>query len=200
MKLTNTSPYCDEDVRAWVMEALKSQGAKTTGVRVKVTGSSYGMRGRATLGHHQQFKDAEGMTRYGKLYQGKWMLIRLTAKAHDRLSDVAWLMMHEVQHLVGVGHKDMTPAMRKCWGQPMPVWAEGLELRLKDAPVKRSREQVLVDLTAKREALVARRAAKAREAYEYALRKEKAARRIRQKWEAKVKYYERKDKLAAKSP
>jgi hypothetical protein len=199
MQIKNTSPFRTEDIRKWLLAGLKSQGAKSVGLVVKVTGARpRGMRGRARYGHQGQYKDLEGVTRYTKLRQGNWMLIRIPPD--PVLSDLAWLIMHEVQHLLCVHHGEMTPTMRKCWGQPMPDWAEGLELRLKDVPAKRSREQVLVDLTVKREALVARRAAKAKEAYEYALRKEKAARRIRQKWEAKVKYYARKDKLAAKSP
>lgn len=94
----------------------------------------------------------------------------------DVLLDLARTLEHEIDHSLGLNHRDMAPSRSL-----RPTWHQGLRIR---------REEPKAKVTAA--ARVAKRAAHAKEmllAHERALAQE---RRLVAKWRKRVKYYERK--------
>jgi len=182
MKITNQTHYQTRDLRKVLTRALKAVGCKGTHLTVTfVYAQRHGyVTGNASLG--RLFS--------GKILEGRRMRLRLPFVEQTlRLEDLCWVAMHEAQHIIGIEHRDMTSAMRSTHKQPLPAWAEGLEVRIKEVRPRKPRQQRLaevVDLRAKR----------AQSNLDKWLKTEKHATVMRKKWAKKVKYYE--NRTAAK--
>lgn len=187
MKVVNKTHYETRDLGKIIRRACKAVGCKGKNLTVTVV---YAQRHGYVTGRAQL-----GKVIAGKLYEGYWMRLRLPFEpAKLRLADLCWVAMHEAQHLIGIRHPDMTTAMRECHTQPLPKWAEGMEVRVKPQPVtepvspeerqNRAREAV--------QKAADKREARARTNLDKWVKAEKHAAVMRKKWAKKVAYYDRK--------
>ena len=190
MRLQNYTQYRDDDLRWFFLAALRSMGSnglyKTITVKYTRAGTWCGGRagGNAQLGKWVPCSPGLNGGKVRKLLEGKRMTILLPKPGEPQnMPDIARTVMHEILHLRGAQHRDMTEAQRKCTG-PLPEWAEGLELRFDEAPAEPSREEKIATVVAQREeharAMLAKWEAKA-----------KRATVIAKKWRTKVAGYER---------
>lgn len=102
----------------------------------------------------------------------------------ETVRDLAKTLAHEIAHTNGVRHSEMDGALKRCCrggtdDAPTP-WADGMEIRAKDAKPASSMD-----------ARIAERAEKARASLDRWERKAKAAAKWAAKWRRKVAYYER---------
>lgn len=195
MKLKNETKYRSDDLRKLLRLALKAVGVKGKKLTVTV---GYAQRhghvtGYAFYGHQQAYKDDDGLTRHGPLTEGSRMRLKLPADpARLDLAELCWVAMHEAQHLLNIRHGEMTPAMRKCYKQPLPAWADGLQVRTvePEATVPMTPEQRQERARTAVEKAAALREARARAAHDKWLKAEKHAATMRRKWAKKVRYYD----------
>jgi hypothetical protein len=187
VKIVNKTHYETRDLGKVIRRACKAVGCKGKNLTVTVV---YAHRHGYVTGRAQL-----GKVRYGKLYEGTWMRLRLPFEpAKLRLADLCWVAMHEAQHTIGVDHRGMSTAMMECHTQPLPTWAEGMQVRVKPEPVKdpcsvEERQNLARSAVQK---AAAQREARARANLDKWLRAEKHAAVMRKKWAKKVAYYDRK--------
>lgn len=209
LRIQNYTAYRTVDLRRFFTAGLRAMGAtqpKTIEVRY-LSGNL--RRCMASLGTLKEMRvsDADGEpAKKWQLSEGRWirmLIARPPVLGHDGngkpvelmhlgtgsavlenvlgepLRRFARVFEHEVLHSKGVGHREMTPSQMNC-DQPLPKWAEGLVIRLKEPKVKRSAAEK-----------VAEREEHAREMLAAYERKQKRVATLLRKWRAKVRYYER---------
>lgn len=200
LRVRNYTSYRTTDLRRFFAAGLRAMGStqpKTIEVRY-LSGNL--RRCMASLGTFNEVRttDADGeLAKKWQLYEGQWirmLIARPPVLGHDDngkpvelLENVlgepmrrfARVFEHEVLHSKGVGHREMTPSQMNC-DQPLPEWAEGLVVRLKEPKAKPS----AADKVAEREG-------HAREMLAEYERKQKRVAALLRKWRAKVRYYER---------
>lgn len=127
IELTNKTTYRDDDLRALIRGACSQAGVAFGIVTVEVVDSK---RSCVTGYAHfpPQLPRALLGTRRGR------MKIRIPRPGVEiKHGSVAQVMLHEAMHLAGARHSDMTEEQYHC---RMPTsWADGLLLRVKEAPV-----------------------------------------------------------------
>lgn len=156
MKLVNRTAYRDDDLRAFLLAGLRAMDSSGRHKTVRVVYTRPGERRRA---HAEETENFEGVTyvsgeaQYGlnRRREGREATMRLPKPplALD-LRAFARVWEHEIGHLQGLRHGDMSTAMRTCSGE-LPAWAEGLAVRLAEPPAPPSREERLAQLVAERE-------------------------------------------------
>lgn len=134
IQLDNNTHYRDDDLRAIVRAALQvvcfpQQKLRTLVVHVVYTRQPDYVTGKAYLGSYKR--------------PGHYMWLRLP-KEKVNLADAVRVTHHEVLHLVGARHKDMTKEQRRCHGHPLPDWGTGLQLR-KNEPKSTRKPKASVD-------------------------------------------------------
>lgn len=123
INLKNTSPYRDDDLRAIVQAACKA-----TGVRCKTLGLSVTQRRDSESSFHGgRATCSPGNRRWIRAH----MQLSLPRPGLATVKETVLVAVHEAMHLAGATHTTMTDAQRYCTG-PLPTWAEGLELRVKE--------------------------------------------------------------------
>jgi hypothetical protein len=204
LRIQNYTAYRTLDLRRFFAAGLRAMGAtqpKTIEVRY-LSGNL--RRCMASVGTFKEMRntDPDGeVAKKWQLTEGRWirmLIARPPVLGHDGNGKPVELMHlgagsvalepvrrfarvfeHEVLHNKGVRHREMTPSQRNC-DEPLPKWAEGLVIRLKEPKAKRS----AADKVAERE----QHAREMLAAYE---RKQKRVATLLKKWKAKVRYYER---------
>lgn len=179
--LTNETRYSSRDLRSFFLAGMHAMGVKTS-KRVRVSYSHKSMQwGCASIG--TIYKPGALKSGYTRV-EGSF--VHMTLPPPDRLDlrDFARTFEHELLHNLGVNHGDMTEAQRYCRGD-LPAWAQGRELR--EATPKPTVPAVVL-----REA----RARAHLEKHETALAREQ---KLVRKWRAKVAYYDRRERLVAKT-
>lgn len=164
IKLENKSSYRDDDIRQIVRAACKAAGVRCDELRLKVTNQ------RSNARYEGKANCAPGCRDWSSAYM--WLYLRRPAD----LKATVLVALHEAMHLAGARHADMTEEQRSCTG-PMPAWAEGLQLRIKESP---SREEQSA-------ALRASRLSHAEAMLKKAHTRAKRAETIRKKWERRVR-------------
>lgn len=205
MKIDNRTKWSTDDLRAIIAACLKSRGVPSTGLEVEVVSSKQRISGRAVIGRWRVgfvWKKEPPKV----LVYGEWMLLRLpnpskaSAKrkgytespvaAQRTLADGFWteqdarrrmtfacVVDHEVAHLQGLRHEEMSDDLHHCT-QPTP-WLGELQLREESAEV--------VDVAAAR----SDRAEHARAMLAKAETRLKRAETIAKRWRRRVAGYER---------
>lgn len=191
MKITNLTRYLTRDVRSLILRAFKEFDRKPADyahVRVRVAYNH---------GHNPGWHG--GCARYGRKVfgeQGEVIgrklggFMRLTLPRDPKLANPAQFgatSLHEIAHLLGRRHKDMEPTL--LYGKPeIAPWAVGMPLGLKPERPPKAKPGP------------ADKAAKARAKIEAI---EKKIKRLRKRWTklaAQVRYYDRKEAVAALAP
>jgi hypothetical protein len=180
VRLTNKTNWRSDHIRAFVQRCLEAEMEPHQRKKIRVLVKyrrQYGSGGRAYLGHSQRMH-ATHMT----LYLPK-------EGAQDKIA-LAHTIVHEIGHLQGLQHRDMqsNPGVSRkyMYGvgyQELYKWAEELPLE-REAEVEPVKPSSLDKFKKKLEA-AEKKLAKAE-------KREKAAIKLRKKWEAKVKYYGKK--------
>lgn len=173
IELKNETAFREDDLRALLRRCLKAVGYNTKSVHSLkfevVSPHTRGVSGVATIGRSPR-------------YPAAWIKVRIPSR--DRWSDDTWrrivaVTVHECQHLVGAQHKDMTEAQYECT-LPLPAWAHGLHLRLKEAIPQPPREE-------RKAAARAENLEHAQAMLKRATTRVKRATTIERKWQRRVK-------------
>ncbi len=167
LKLTNNTAWDTNGLRKLMLAAMKEKGV--TILRVEF---DYSRQGDVC----------------GEAYvSSTWMRIFMPSPKYVEREDFAlnklWLaqvISHEIDHCLGLNHKDMLPA-----NQLKPTFHEGLLVAW--SPVEKK-------AALPKGQLVAQRAEHAREMLKKADTRLKRAKTIQAKWAKKVKYYEKRGK------
>jgi hypothetical protein len=184
MKIVNHTHYGTEALRALFAAGLRHLEAPSKGKVVEVVYTRPGDARRAAgCAGYVSGKATLGRRSGGSLYHGRYITMRLPSDpALLDVGAVARVWDHEVRHTMGVRHRSMTEAIRKCMG-PTPSWAVGrtipMQVSVKPPPAER------------RAARKAAREAHAREMLARWQKKYAAAKARVRKWAARVRYYER---------
>lgn len=209
MRLINETRYRTEDLKSFFAAGLKAMGAKSDKIitvrytrpgkhRRRVSenpecasdhhAASYAS-GRAHLGHTA----VVGKTKLGlpkrKIIEARHMIMLMPPPGIPiNYRDLALTFEHEVLHLKGVQHREMTQDQMYCRG-PMPDWADSwngcIELEPEPAPMSPEERET------RRKELVEQREAKARTKLEHYESKLKRIQALCKKWRTKVRGYER---------
>ncbi len=191
MKLDNQTKWSTDDLRAIISAALNARDVPSTGLEVHVVPSKEHITGRATIGKMCNVFGEK------KMYYGRWMLLRIPNPAHiakhveteeakdhvlgKRRLMFARVVEHEVAHLQGLRHPQMSDALRYCT-QDVP-WLGELALGEEMYPDEAVAE--------KKAAARADRLEHARSKLKLSLTREKRATTLRKKWERRVRALER---------
>lgn len=175
MKLVNKTHYRSDDLRKFFRAGLIALGAETT-KNITVTyskRSSDRIWGRASYGGPD--RQGRNMTMCLGKDASSWSLIRF-----------AWVFEHEVYHTLGLRHSDMNEDTHWCRGDVLPTWAEGLQIRLRPSVTKpkQPREEKLARL-------IEQRQQKAWERLQEIESKLRRYLKLKKKWAAKLKRYEK---------
>jgi hypothetical protein len=109
-RIDNRTSYRDEDVRKFVQAGLRAYGAPpNTEVTVRA---------------------APGRTRGCAILGGRRMVLALARPSKWSLRKATLIFRHEVAHLRGADHHEMSPDIYWSRG-PVPAWARGKKLRRK---------------------------------------------------------------------
>jgi len=182
-KVVNLTDYDTRDLRRFVTLALKSL-ALTAGQRSNYyVRFRYQRRGGRTMG-------------YG-YYDAKWMEVLVPREPH-RLSvvQIASTMRHERLHNAGFKHREFHDEAHYCRGDMASAglderwgWLWGFHIGQKRAPVKPTLDAIIERRHGHAVAMLAR-----------AKTREKRAVTFRAKWQARVRYYDRKRAAAKAAP
>lgn len=162
IRLQNKTRYRDEDLRVLLRATFANTGYRTREVAVEVVAARRNrVSGCASLGRWAGTR----------MHRGRWM--RLCIPRECTVQRVVLVAVHEVLHLNGANHGDMTEEQLLCTG-PLPEWAKELVLR--------EREERVVD----RAALRADRLEHAEKMLRKAETRCKRAESIRARWKRSV--------------
>lgn len=166
----------------WTQDEENAAAAREGRTPRKVE-EAYRVTGWAILGRWYDRPDGK-VLRYGK--RMRIVLEHPRGDAREAspvlLGEIARTVDHEVAHLAGLDHKNMSEALYRCT-QPTP-WADGLVLRLADEPAAedRAKERVAASLAKEDHA---------RAMLKQALTRLRRATTIAKRWERRVAAYER---------
>lgn len=175
LRLENNTKWSTRDLRKFFLRGMKDRGMDHLHVTVDYARSNDGVHGSAYL---------NSVFLRMKLPGPKW--VRVATKHNKPLIDMkkfAQVFMHEMDHCLGLRHKDMAD-----WWKFEPTWQEGLEIKWTGDTVveKKTSEQK----QAARTATVETRAQHALAMLKKADTRLKQATTIQKKWAKKVKYYQ----------
>lgn len=133
MRLENKSRFRDDDLRAFIAACLRSRDVPSTGLLVEVSAArSGGVSGVASIGRWRSAYAGGAQPSGTRVFvYGRHMKLVLPGDEGQR-DRIARVIDHEVAHLQGLDHKAMGERLYDCT-QDVP-WAEGLPLRLAEAP------------------------------------------------------------------
>jgi len=218
VRIINETRYRTSDLKSFFAAGLKAMGVKSNKIiTVRYTRPGPWRRRAATDPECQTFyKTTETTASYagGRAYLGRTVVRGKTALGLPKrvllearhmtillpppgipidYRDLALTLEHEVLHLKGVQHKDMTNDQRYCRG-PLPPWANDWFVRTENQGIRLEPESAPLsseERTKRRDELIDQRAAKARAKLEAYERKTKRIQALCKKWREKVRYYDR---------
>ena len=174
----NDTNWNGRDLRRLLVAGLRSQGVIGQkapwyrGGRIDVT-----YRRASYVGGYGYYNSARLALKIPHAWKGE----RLTG---DRLTRVAQVLIHEVQHTLGFRHKDMAP-----WHRYPVKWARGIEVKWNEP-----RPKPAVSAAMRAQETVAKRAEHAEKMLKRAETRLKRAKTLRDKWAKKVRYYNKRRK------
>lgn len=178
MKINNSTRYSSDDLRAIISAVLKHRGVPASGLSVDIVPARRNGRvtGRALIGRYYGRPDGSK-----KFYYGRWMKLVLphepgAGRTREELfASILRVTEHEVAHLQGLHHTDMSESLYDC-AQDVSPWSEGLVLRFVEVP----------DSVVLKEAAAIDRSAHARTMLKKAETRMKRAETIVKKWRRRV--------------
>jgi hypothetical protein len=132
MKIRNTTKWSTASLRIIVSACLRARGVPSTGLEVNVVTSRRHVTGRARVGRWSfvQQKTFPACEYAKRFIFGNWMVVRLPNPSpqwsEETFQTFLRVLDHEVAHLQGLRHKDMSEALYLCTHE-VP-WADGLKL------------------------------------------------------------------------
>jgi len=170
MRIKNETNYQTNDLLKFISAGIRAMGCEKNKI-VRVASSHQRKHwGCAPYGYK---------TPSGGWSEGSRLMFSLPSPKDLNLAEFARVVEHEIAHNMGLRHGEMDDNTRYCNG-PMPEWAKGLQIRVKEKNRKAKRPIVEVNEERARAAL---------EKWENRL---KQAQRFARKWRKRVRYYDRK--------
>lgn len=186
LDIRNQTAWYTPDLRKIVRAAMRAVGSRQ---RKTVEFNPSGRKGEWVSGRaHYGTRTREGIR--------VWICLPKKTTA----AEVAATVAHELLHSLGARHADMTPEQRNCtaWTGDPPEWVRKLVLRRRDEVAAKKPKKP--ETPAERgERLRKERAAHARAMHRKSETRLKRARTLEKKWRERVRYYDRTERLAARS-